>query len=212
MAAHTASDLIHFHAPQSRSTATLWLLEELGIERETRVLNFKTSEHKEPWYLAINPMGKVPAISHRGTVVTESAAIAMYLADAFPAAGLAPSIGDPQRGSYLRWLVFNSACVEPAIIDRAMKREGGSPAMLPYGDAQTTIDVLAKALEKGPFILGERFSAADVVVGSGVRWMLMFKLLPERPEFTTYAARLNERPALRRQAAMDQEFMAKLAE
>ena len=199
--------LIHYHAPQTRSSSILWLLEELDAKRETRVLNLKKGEHKEPWYLAINPMGKVPAITHGGVAVTESPAIAMYLADALPDAKLAPAVGDTARGTYLRWLVFNSACVEPAIIDRALKRESpDSAAMLPYGDATRTIDALAGALAKGPYILGDQFSAADVVIGSGVRWMLMFKLLPERSEFTSYVERLLQRPALQRAMAIDQKY------
>ena len=201
-------ELIHYHAPQTRSSAILWLMEELGAKRETRVLNLKKAEHKEPWYLKINPMGKVPAITHGGVAVTEVPAIAMYLADALPEAKLAPSTTDTARGTYLRWLVFNSACVEPALIDRALKREGGNPSMLPYGDADSTIDALAGALAKGPYILGEAFSAADVVIGSGVRWMLMFKLLPDRPEFTGYVERLLLRPALKRAMAMDEAYTA----
>jgi glutathione S-transferase len=204
-------ELIHYHAPQTRSSSILWLLEELGAKRETRVLNLKKAEHKEPWYLAINPMGKVPSITHGGVAVTESPAIAMYLADALPDAKLAPATTDTARGTYLRWLVFNSSCVEPALIDRAMKREGGNSAMLPYGDANTTIDALAGALAKGPYVLGEQFSAADVVIGSGVRWMLMFKLLPERPEFTGYVERLLQRPALKRAMAIDEGYQAKLS-
>ena len=204
-------ELIHYHAPQTRSSSVLWLFEELGAKRETRVLNLKKGEHKEPWYLAINPMGKVPAITHGGVPITETPAIAMYLADALPAAGLAPAVTDTARGTYLRWLVFNSACVEPALIDRAMKREGGNPAMLPYGDTATTIDALAGALKKGPYILGDTFSAADVVIGSGARWMLQFKLLPERPEFTSYVERLSQRPALQRAMAMDEAYTAQLA-
>ncbi len=204
-------ELIHYHAPQTRSSSILWLLEELGAKRETRLLNLKKAEHKEPWYLKINPMGKVPAITHGGVPVTESPAIAIYLADALPDAKLAPDATDTARGTYLRWLVFNASCVEPALIDRAMKREGGNPSMLPYGDTDTTIEALAGALAKGPYILGERFSAADVVIGSGVRWMLMFKLLPERPEFASYVERLTQRPALQRAMAMDEAFTTKLS-
>jgi glutathione S-transferase len=132
----------------------------------------------------------------------------MYLADLFPAAGLAPKIGDTARGTYLRWIVFNQAAVEPAVTDLALKREPGSPAMMSYGTYDATIDALTGALSKGPYILGDQFSAADVVVGSGVRWMLMFKLLPQRQEFTSYAERLLARPALQRALAGDKELAA----
>ncbi|MGQ0671993.1 MAG: glutathione S-transferase family protein [Hyphomicrobium sp.] len=202
--------LVHYHAPHTRSATIRWLFEELGVEHRLEVLDLKKGAHKAADYLAVNPMGKVPAIVHRGTVVTETPAIAMYLADAFPAAGLAPPVGDPARGTYLRWMVFNVACVEPAILDRALKREGGPSGMLPYGDSETTIRVLASALRPGPYILGETFSAADVVIGSSVRWMLGFKLLPELPEFTRYAELLGHRPALQRAQASDQALLQKL--
>lgn len=204
----TALPLTHYHAPRSRSLSILWLFEELGQPDHVRKdLNLAKGDHKTKWYMAINPMGKVPAIVHGDTVITESAAIAMYLADLYPEAGLAPKIGDPARGTYLRWIVFNQAAVEPAVTDLALKREPGSPAMMSYGTYDATIDALSGALIKGPYILGETFSAADVIVGSGVRWMLMFKLLPERREFTSYAERLTARPALQRALATDQALL-----
>lgn len=207
-----ASDLIHYHAPRTRSLSILWLFEELGQPPHDRIdLNLSKGDHKTKWYMAINPMGKVPALLHGGTVVTEAAAIAMYLADLFPEAGLAPDVGDARRGTYLRWIVFNQAAVEPAVTDLALKREPGSPAMMSYGTYDATIDALSGALHRGPYILGDRFSAADVIVGSGVRWMLMFKLLPERREFTSYADRLAARPALQRALATDRALMTSFA-
>lgn len=199
-----ALPLTHYHAPRSRSTSILWLFEELGQPPHTRVdLNLAKGDHKTPWYMAINPMGKVPAIVHGDTVITETAAIALYLADIFHDAGLAPIVGDPARGTYLRWMIFNQAAVEPAVTDLALKREPGSPAMMSYGTYDATIDALSGALAKGPYVLGDTFSAADIIIGSGVRWMLMFKLLPERQEFTSYAERLLARPALQRALATD---------
>ena len=207
-----SSDLIHYHAPNTRSSTIRWLFEELGNPaHEIEVLNFKTKAHKTPAFLAINPLGKVPVVVHKETVITEAAAIAIYLADLFPNARLAPAIGDPKRGTYLRWIVFNQAAVEPAICDYALKREQGNPAMLPYGTYNDTIETLAGALRKGPYLLGEQFSAADVVVGSGLRWMLMFKLLPERPEFTAYSERLTARPALQRAIVKDHDLAAKFS-
>ena len=201
--------LIHYHAPNSRSATIRWLFEELGApEHELKVFDLKKGDHKSPEYLAINPMGKVPAISHKGTVITEIAAIAFYLADLFPKAGLAPAIGDPARGTYLRWSVFYHACVEPAVIDHAFKRPPAPASTLPYGTYEDTVNALAGALAKGPYLLGERFSAADVVVGSGVRYLLMFKLLPDRPEFTGYAERLGARAALQRAQVKDAELAA----
>ena len=187
--------LTHYHAPNTRSFAIRWLFEELGVPHEMKGLNLKKGEHKTPEHLAINPMGKVPVVVHDTTPITEVGAIAIYLTDLFPEAGLAPAIDDPERGTYLRWIIFNQSAVEPAICDFALKREPGQPSMMPYGTYDETMKALAGALSKGPYILGERFSAADVIVGSGVRWMLMFKLLPERPEFTSYADRVTRRPA-----------------
>ena len=198
------SDAIEFYmAPQTRAVTVHWMLEEVGAPYRMHVLDLDKDEHKQPDFLAINPMGKVPAIVHRGTVVTEVAAICLYLADAFREASLAPPIGDPKRGAYLRWLMFVPGCVEPAMVDRGLERPPGPPRSLGYGDFDTTVEVTAKALTPGPYLLGEQFSAADVVMGAAVRWGMFIKLLPERPEFLAYAGRLNERPAL--QSSMQQQ-------
>jgi len=205
--------LVHYHAPQTRSFAIRWLIEELGSPpHELKVLNLKKGEHKKPEYLAINPMGKVPAIVHHGVPVTEVGAIAIYLADAFPEARLAPEVSDPARGTYLRWIVFNQSAVEPACTDHWLKRGGDAPAStLGYGTYEATVDALAEALAKGPYLLGDTFSAADTVVGSGVRWMTLFKLLPERPEFTKYIERITARPAFQSAMAKDTELAASLS-
>ena len=191
------------HAAPSRSSTTLWMLEEIGEPYELNILNLKEGENRKPAYLAINPMGKVPALEHDGQIITEVGAICLYLADAFPKAGLAPAIGDPQRGAYLRWMFFQGNCFEPAIIDKALKREPGAQAMSPYGDFDTTIDVVAKAVAKGPWFLGDRFTALDVYFGSAIHWTTMFGLCPDRPEFASYIARLTARPAAKRAAARD---------
>lgn len=202
-----ASDIVFYHAPQSRSIIVQWMLEELGQPFDMRVLNLKKNEHKAPAYLAVNPMGKVPAITHRGVVITEAAAICAYLADAYPKAGLAPAAGNPRRGPYLRWMFFGPSCMEPAIIDRMFKREGAEPGALGYGSFDKTMDVVAGALSEGPWILGETFSAADVIIGSNIQWGTMSKALPPRKEFEAYAAHLMERPALQRVYAKDAELV-----
>ena len=144
-------------------------------------------------------MGKVPALRHGDAVITEAAAICTYLADEFPQARLNVPIGDPRRGLYLKWLFFGPSCIEPAMIDRAFPRKEEAPrGTLGYGDFDTVMDVLAKAVAPGPYLLGEQFTAADVVIGSTLRWGMMFKLMPERPEFTAYVGRLMQRPALQR--------------
>lgn len=204
--------LVHYHAPQTRSFAIRWLLEELGSPpHELKVLNMKKGEHKTPEYLAINPMGKVPAITHGGTPVTEVGAIAIYLADLFPEAKLAPAIGDTARGTYLRWIVFNHGAIEPAIADRWRKIEPSMATAMSYGTYDDTVNALLGAVGKGPFILGDRFSAADVVVGGAVRWMTLFKLLPEKPEFASYIERLTSRPAFKSAMAKDEELVKALA-
>jgi glutathione S-transferase len=153
-------------------------------------------------------MGKVPAIEYEGAVVTEVGAICTYLADAFPKAGLAPPIGDPLRGTYLRWMFFQGNALEPAIVDRALKREPGRRGMMPYGTYEVAVAALERAVEKGPWFLGERYSAADVYVGSAISWGLQFQLLPEREVFKKYAARLNARPARQRALAIDEKIAA----
>ncbi len=204
------ADLTLYHASPSRSSTTLWMLEELGEPYDIKLLKLSEGDQQKPDYLAINPMGKVPALKHNGTVITEVAAICTYLADAFPQKKLNVPVGDPRRGPYLKWLFFGPSCFEPAVIDRAAPRkEEARRAMLGYGDFQTTMDVIAKAVEKGPWILGDQFTAADVVIGAGVRWGTMFKLVPERPEFAAYSERIAARGAAQRAEAKDKELGAK---
>ena len=197
-----------FHSPHTRSAGALILLEELGMPYDLKVLDMKRGEQREPAYLAINPMGKVPAVLHGDALVTEQPAVFMYLADLFPEAGLAPAIGDPLRGPYLRWLVYYGSCFEPALIDRAMKREPAAPSTSPYGDYDTMLKTLTDQLAKGPYLLGDRFSAADVLWGTALTWTTMFKLVPELPVITDYMARVNARPAVVRARQKDAELAA----
>jgi glutathione S-transferase len=198
-----------FHSPNTRSTGALILLEELGADYELYVLNMKAGEQRGPVYLAVNPMGKVPALKHGGALVTEQVAVFLYLADLYPEAGLAPAIGDPLRGPYLRWMVFYGSCFEPALVDRAMKREPAPPSTAPYGDYDTMLKTLTGQLDAGPYLLGERFSAADVLWGTALSWTTKFKLVPELPVITAYMARVNARPAVARARAKDAEIAAK---
>ena len=201
-----------YHAAPSRSSVTLWMLEELGHPYDLKLINLQVGENLKPDYLAINPMGKVPALKHGDTIITELAAICTYLADEFPDAKLNVPVGTPRRGVYLKWLFFGPGCLEPAVIDRAAPRkEGARRAMLGYGDFDTTMNVMAKAVEKGPWLMGEQFTAADVVIGANIRWGMTFKMIPERKEFTDYAARIAARPAAQRAEAKDKELLAKAA-
>jgi len=199
-----------FHAPQTRSSIARWMLEELGEPYDVHLVGLAKGEQRSPDYLAINPMGKVPAIKHGDAIVTEAAAICTYLADEFPAAKLNIPVGDPRRGPYLKWLFFGPGCFEPAVTDRAFPRqEQPRRGTLGSGDLDQVMDVTAKALEPGPYLMGEQFTAADVVIGSTVRWGMMSKVVPERPEFVAYVGRLAQRPAMRRVIALDDELAAK---
>ena len=204
------ASLTLYHASPSRSSITLWMLEELGEPYDVHLLSLQSGDNRKPDYLAINPMGKVPTLKHGDAVVTEVAAICTYLADAFPAAKLNVPIGDPRRGVYLKWLFFGPSCIEPAVTDRAFPRkEEPRRGMLGYGDFDTTMNTVAQAVAKGPWLLGEQFTAADVVVGAHIRWGMMFKMIPERKEFADYTARIAARPAAQRAEAKDKAFAAK---
>lgn len=198
-----------YHAAPSRGSIVLWMLEEVDAPYRIELLDLARGDQKRPDYLALNPMGKVPAIVHGGTVVTEVAAICTWLAEQFPAAGLAAAPGSPERAAYLRWLFFEPGCLEPAIVDRMLQRPVGPSRALGYGDLDTTLRVVAQAVTPGPYLLGGRFSTADVLIGSALRWGSMVGAVPERPGLTAYLARLAERPALQRAMAKDQELMAR---
>ena len=201
-----------YHASPSRSSVVLWMLEEVGQPYDIKLLKLSAGDNMKPDYLAINPMGKVPALKHGDTVITELAAICTYLADEFPDKNLNVPIGTPKRGVYLKWLFFGPGCLEPAVIDRAAPRkEEARRAMLGYGDFDTTMNVLARAVEKSPWLMGDQFTAADVVIGANIRWGMIFKMIPERKEFVDYAARIAARPALQRAEAKDKELAAEAA-
>jgi len=200
------TELIFYHAPKTRSSCVLALLEELDAPYALRDLNFRLGAQRQPDYLAINPMGKVPAILHKGALVTELPAIFIYLADAFPQKKLAPSIDDPLRGPYLRWLVFYSAAFEPAALDRLIKREPPPRGMNPYGDFDTTLTTLESQLATGPWLLGVRFTAADLLWGMALRMLIGFGALPATPALSDYAARVCDRPSIARVDATDKQL------
>jgi glutathione S-transferase len=200
-----APQLTLHHAPNTRSTGALILLEELGAPYTLHAMNMKAGEHRQVAYLAINPMGKVPAVTHGDALVTEQVAVYLYLADLFPEAGLAPPIGDPLRGPYLRWMAFYGSSFEPALIDRSQKHTPPA-SMAPYGDYDTTIATLVGQLERGPYMLGERFSAADVLWGTALQWTTIFGLVPKLPVIEAYIARVAARPAVARARAKDAEL------
>jgi glutathione S-transferase len=197
-----------YHSPNSRSSGVLTLLKELDAPFELKVVNMKAGEQRQAAYLAINPMGKVPAIKHDQAIITEQVAIYLYLADLFPEAGLAPRLSDPLRGPYLRWLVFYAASFEPAIVDRALKRDPAPATMCPYGDYDTVLKTLVDQLAKGPYMLGERFSAADVLWGTALTWTTTWKLVPEQPEISAYIHRCSKRPSIAKVKTIEADLVA----
>lgn len=207
-----SDDLVFYTHPMSRGRIVRWMLEEVGQPYRTELLGYGTSM-KAADYLGVNPMGKVPAIRHGDTVVTECAAICTYLADAFPEAGLAPPHGDRARGPYYRWLFFAAGPLEQAAIDRARKIEvtPDQSRMVGYGTFDAVIDALDGMLADREYIAGGRFSAADVYVGSHLLWGSQFGWLPQRSSFDTYMVRLRERPAYARANDKDNALMAEAA-
>lgn len=202
------SDTITFYTnPMSRGQIARWMLEESGAPYEQVLLEYGTTM-KSPEYLAVNPMGKVPAIVHRGRVVTEGAAICCYLADTFPGAGLAAK--DEERADYYRWIFFAAGPVEAAVTNRAMQWEAPPERamMMGYGCFDDAIAGLEYAVADKQWVCGDRFTAADVYVGAQIDWGLAFGTIPTRPSFEAYAERLRERPAYKRAKEIDNTLIA----
>ncbi|MGA0597486.1 glutathione S-transferase family protein [Enterovirga sp. CN4-39] len=196
-------ELVFYTNPMSRGRIVRWMLEEVGQPYRTEVLEYAAM--KDPAYLAVNPMGKVPAISHRGVVVTEAAAICAYLADAFPQAGLAPAPGDPLRGTYYRWLFFAAGPLEAAASNKALGFEvpPGREKMMGYGTYSDVLGALESAASGREFLVGDRFTAADLYLGSHLSWGMMFGTVEKRPAFEAYWNRLATRPAHQRAEEID---------
>lgn len=187
-----------YWAPRTRSFTTLWMMEETGKPYERILIDTNAGAQKSPDYLAINPMGKVPALKDGDATLAEAAAICAYVADRYPDAHLEPSIDDPRRAKYLYWMFFAPSCIEPAIVQIFTKLE--MPASSAgWGEATQVFDVLDRAVEKGPWLLGDDFSAADVVIGAGLNFAIrLFKMAPARPSFDRYLDRCAARPAFQR--------------
>jgi glutathione S-transferase len=206
-----SEEIVLYYNPMSRARIAHWMVEEVGAPYRLELLSFDRGEHKKPAFLAVNPMGKLPAIVHRNTVVTEAAAICAYLADAFPVARLAPGNEEPARGTYLRWLFFGAGCIEAALMDRMLARpQPERTSSLGYGTYADTLNAVETALAPGPYLLGDRFSAADVYVGSQIGFGMMTKGLEPRPAFQRYLAHLAERPAYRRANEQADKLMAQM--
>ncbi len=204
-----ADELVLYTNPQSRGRIARWMLEEVGQPYKTEILDY-ASTMKAPAYLAINPMGKVPALRHGDAVVTETAAICAYLADAFPQAHLAPPPGDRLRAPYFRWLFFTAGPVEAATSNRALgfvvppERE----RMMGYGNFAQVMNALDGAVSRGNYLVGDRFTAADLYVGAAIGFGLMFGTFEKRPAFEQYWQRISTRPAFLRAKELDEALVA----
>src|SRR3981081_3609400 len=196
--------LVLFHAPNTRSSGTRILLEELSAPHELRVVNMKAGEQRQPAFLAVNPMGKVPAILHRGELVTEQPPILLPPPARGPKPGLAPATDDRLRGPYLRWLVYYGSSFEPAVVDRALKSEPAPPALAPYGDSPAILKTVTDQLPKGLDLLGDRMTAADVLWGTALAWTTAFKIVPELPVIMDYVKRVGARPSVAKVKAGDE--------
>jgi glutathione S-transferase len=203
-----SEDLVLYTNPMSRGRIARWMLEEVGQPYLTEVLDFPAM--KAPAYKAINPMGKVPAIRHGEVVVTEAAAICAYLADAFPQAGLAPPSGDRLRGPYYRWLFFTAGPLEASVTNRALGFEVPPErrAMAGYGCYEDVLDTLEAALSEREYLVGDRFTAADLYVGSHIGWGLQFGSIEKRPAFERYVQMIDGRPAAHRANEIDDALIA----
>jgi glutathione S-transferase len=187
-----------YWSPRSRSFSTIWLMEETGLPYERVLTDIATGAQKAPEFLAVNPMGKVPALKDGDAALGEAAAICAYIADRYPDAKLAPGPADPRRARYLQWLFFSPSCIEPALIQIFTKIEV-SASTAAWGSSTQVFDVLDTALQKGPWILGEEFSAADVMIGSGLNFAVrLFKMVAARPSFDAYISRCAARPVFQR--------------
>jgi glutathione S-transferase len=192
-----------YHHPYSRAAASVWPLEEVGVSYQLAWTDIQKGEQKQPAFLAKNPMGKIPTLVDGDLVVTESAAIAMYLADRYAPGTLAPALDDPKRGTYYRWICFGPAVIEPAATANLYKWEA-RPGQVGWGTLPDTLKAIDLALSSGPYVLGETFSMADVVFGGTLRYMTTFKMIEPSPAVASYIARLNQRPALQRADARNQ--------
>ncbi|MEM8773014.1 MAG: glutathione S-transferase family protein [Pseudomonadota bacterium] len=199
-----------YHCPQTRGGTTHWMNEELGDVCEVRIIDFKKGEQQQTEFLKINPMGKIPTLVHDGVVVTEAAAICAYLADAFFEKGLAPAQNDPKRGAYFRWMFFAPSCIEPAMMDIFLKRKNENPQSVGWANAERVIETAKSALNDGDYILGDQFSAADVVFGSTLNFAMMFGAIEKQEPFTSYVDRLMSRPAVIRGNEKNAAWMKEL--
>lgn len=203
------SSITLYHAPRSRSLTVYYMLEELGVPYDLHLLNLRRADQKKPEFLAVNPMGKVPALKCGDEIITEAPAICVYLAEKFPDKGLDVPMASGQRGEYLKWMFFATACFEPAIIDHLFKRDNPDPGSLGYGTLGTMLRTMEGVLSEREWLLGKDFTAADVVIGSSVYWAKMTGAIKEGSVLDKYALKVAGREAHQRTCAADIELFEK---
>jgi glutathione S-transferase len=189
--------VVLYHHPYSRAANVVWMLEEVGVDYELRFVDMMAGAQKQPEFVALNPMGKLPILTDSGVVVTESAAIGLYLADRYASGRLAPSLDDPARGTYLRWSLFAPSVIEPGAMAKLSKWDF-KPSQAGWGSFEAMMVAMETAVKGRDYILGDRFSMADVIFGGTLRYMLRFKLIEPTPLFSDYAGRLGNRAALQK--------------
>lgn len=195
-----AMSITLYHHPYSRAAGVLWMLEEVGVDYTLHHVDVMKGGQKAPAIVSLNPMGKLPTLTDGELVMTESAAIALYLADRYAYGTLAPKVDDPRRGTYLRWTLFAPSVIEPGATAK-MSSWPAKEGQVGWGNYEAMLSTMEHAIGEGPFLLGDTFSMADVVFGGTVRYMTMFKMIEPRPAFTAYVERLSARPALQRSDA-----------
>ena len=199
--------IVLYHHPFSRAATVVWMLEEVGVPYELRFVDLTKGEQKGESVRGLNPMGKLPVLVDGEAVVTETAAIGLYLADRYAPGRLAPALDDPARGAFLRWCFYAPSVVEPGCLAHAAKWEF-RPGQAGWGSWEELLATVESGVTPGPWLLGDRFTMADVILGATLRWMLMFKMIEARPAFTAYASRLEARPALQAATARNQAVIA----
>ncbi len=201
------ADIVLYYAPRSRAFRGLWFLEELGQPYRIEPIDFEKGEHKRPEFLKLNPMGKLPTVVDHGIPIAETGAILLYLADKYSAGALAPRPDDPKRPDYLRWLFFAIGVMEPAFGEKFFKWQDVPARRAAWGSFADMEKVVSDGVTPGPYLLGEQFTAADVLVGSNLHWGVLWKLFPEKGAIADYVARCAARPALQKAMAMEEEYI-----
>lgn len=196
-----------YHHPWSRASTVVWMLEEVGVPYELKWVDIMAGEQKKPEFLALNPMGKLPVLVDGEAVVSEVAAIALYLGDRYAAGRLAPALDDPARASYLRWAFYSPSVIEPAAAARASGGQFNAGAV-GWGTYEAMLDATGQAIGAGPWLLGNRFTMADTIVGGTLRFLLTFKMVEARPAFVDYVHRIEARPAMQKALAINEKIAA----